>query len=165
MAEINLKKLNRRELLELLLQARQENERLQQEIEQLRAENGEQTLQVEEIGSIAEASLKLSGVFEAAQRAADLYLENVRLTCQEQSDTAERLRQEIGELETVLETKRRECDEMVAETQRYCENLVRQAQDKSARRWIDARTKMLQQVKEDGTESTDLTDPEKYTEL
>ena len=165
MAEINLKKLNRRELLELLLQARQENERLQQEMEQLRAENGEQALQVEEIGSIAEASLKLSGVFEAAQRAADLYLENVRLDCQEQSDTAERLRQEIGELETVLETKRRECDEMVAETQHYCENLVRQAQDKSARRWIDARTKMLQQVKEDGTESTDLTDPEKYTEL
>lgn len=165
MAEINLKKLNRRELLELLLQARQENERLQQEMEQLRAESGEQALQVEEIGSIAEASLKLSGVFEAAQRAADLYLENVRLTCQEQSDTAERLRQEIGELETVLETRRRECDEMVEETQRYCENLVRQAQEKSARRWIDARTKMLQQVKEDGTESTDLTDPEEYTEL
>ena len=35
-------------------------------------------LQIASAGSIAEASLKLSGIFEAAQKAADQYLYNVR---------------------------------------------------------------------------------------
>lgn len=33
---------------------------------------------LEEAGSIAEVSMELSGVFEAAQKAADIYLENIR---------------------------------------------------------------------------------------
>ena len=33
----------------------------------------------QEAGSIAEASLKLNKVFEAAQQAADQYLENIRI--------------------------------------------------------------------------------------
>jgi hypothetical protein len=35
-------------------------------------------IEVENAGSIAEASLRLNGVFQAAQEAADQYLENVR---------------------------------------------------------------------------------------
>lgn len=37
-------------------------------------------------GSIAEASLQLSGIFEAAQRAADLYLENIKRLHDETSE-------------------------------------------------------------------------------
>ena len=35
-------------------------------------------IELEKAGSIAEASLRLNGVFEAAQKAADQYLENIR---------------------------------------------------------------------------------------
>ena len=35
-------------------------------------------IELEKAGSIAEASLRLNGVFEAAQKAADQYLENLR---------------------------------------------------------------------------------------
>ena len=40
-------------------------------------------IELEEAGSIAEASLRLNGVFEAAQKAADQYLENLRRLSEE----------------------------------------------------------------------------------
>ena len=42
-------------------------------------------IELEEAGSIAEASLRLNGVFEAAQKAADQYLENLRRLSEERS--------------------------------------------------------------------------------
>ena len=73
-----LKELNRKELLELLLSMAKENERLKKKLSICEAELENRTIAVKESGSIAEAALKLSGIFEAAQEAADLYLENVR---------------------------------------------------------------------------------------
>ena len=40
-------------------------------------------------GSIAQASLELSGIFEAAQRAADLYLEKIKGMSEEASEAGE----------------------------------------------------------------------------
>lgn len=40
-------------------------------------------IELEKAGSIAEASLRLNGVFEAAQKAADQYLENLRRLSEE----------------------------------------------------------------------------------
>ena len=42
------------------------------------AENPDRTLRLEQVGSIAEAALSLNRVFEAAQAAADQYLESVK---------------------------------------------------------------------------------------
>ena len=46
--------------------------------ETLEAERNKRKIELEDAGSIAEAALRLNGVFEAAQRAADQYLESVR---------------------------------------------------------------------------------------
>jgi len=46
--------------------------------EALQTEREDRLAGLNETGSIAEAALRLSGVFEAAQRAADLYLQKVR---------------------------------------------------------------------------------------
>lgn len=117
MADKELRKLNRRELLQMLLMQCEESERLQEELDQLMAEHeamtesyerlkiklnvkderlnqkdtriAELTKEIEEMkasrkielaeaGSIAEAALKLNGIFEVAQQAADQYLMNVR---------------------------------------------------------------------------------------
>lgn len=48
---------------------------LQDTIEEMKASK---EIQLAEAGSIAEAALRLSGIFEAAQEAADLYLMNVK---------------------------------------------------------------------------------------
>lgn len=46
--------------------------------EVLEAERHKREIELQEAGSIAEAALRLNGVFEAAQKAADQYLESVR---------------------------------------------------------------------------------------
>ena len=73
MTEKELRKLGRAELLELLLEQAREFEALEQRLNAAEAALQSQQLQLETCGSIAEASLKLNGVFEAAQKAAEQY--------------------------------------------------------------------------------------------
>ena len=75
MTEKELKKLNRYQLLELLLLQTERAEKLQRELDETKAQISQQELQFLSLGSIAEASVQITGVFEAAQRAADLYVE------------------------------------------------------------------------------------------
>ena len=74
MTEKELRKMNRYQLLELLIMQTERADQLQKRLEEAEKELKEQSLRLSELGSIAEASLQLSGVFEAAQAAADLYL-------------------------------------------------------------------------------------------
>ena len=78
MADARLRKLRREELLQMLLDLERENEQLAQENRELREQLAKREIAIGQAGSLAEAALKLSGVFEAAQEAADLYVENVR---------------------------------------------------------------------------------------
>lgn len=73
-----LKKLSRQDLLEMLIAEEKRIEALEEELEAAQAELKERRIRIETSGSIAEASLKLNRIFEAAQAAADLYLENVK---------------------------------------------------------------------------------------
>jgi len=85
MTERELRKLSRLDLLELLLRQMEENERLRTELEQAQKQLESRELMIENAGSIAQASLQISRVFEAAQMAADVYLENVRRMAKEAS--------------------------------------------------------------------------------
>ena len=117
MTSKELRRLSRRELLQMLLAQCEETERLEQELgelteahetmsesyerlkaklnvkdERLNAKDAQiaelrdvieqmkasRMIELEEAGNIAEAALRLNGVFEAAQRAAEQYLLNVR---------------------------------------------------------------------------------------
>ncbi|MDO4891448.1 MAG: hypothetical protein Q3963_08785 [Coriobacteriaceae bacterium] len=77
MPDDELKKLKRTDLLERLLELMRENEQLKSELSKARSELDDRKLDVNEAGSIAEASMKLNSVFEAAQAAADQYLDNI----------------------------------------------------------------------------------------
>lgn len=46
-------------------------------------------IELEEAGSIAEAALRLNGVFEAAQKAADQYIYNLQQMCEARKDSHE----------------------------------------------------------------------------
>lgn len=78
MTEQELKKLSRKQLLELLLREAERVEELEAQIELLQQKLDDKNVGVTQAGSIAEAALKLNGVFEAAQAAADQYLENIK---------------------------------------------------------------------------------------
>lgn len=78
-----LKRLRRSDLLEMLLDLSKENQALRQELAKARQQLQDRTIRIQESGSLAEAVLRLNGVFEAAQAACQQYEENLRLRCQE----------------------------------------------------------------------------------
>lgn len=78
MTDKELRKLSRRDLLELLLAQSREQDALKQELAKAKEELAKRQICLEQAGSIAEAALRLNGVFEAAQAAADQYLESIR---------------------------------------------------------------------------------------
>ena len=78
MTEKELKKLNRYQLLEMLIMQTERADALQQQLDALQTLANAKDIQMSNLGSIADASLQVSGVFEAAQAAADLYLDAAR---------------------------------------------------------------------------------------
>ena len=78
MTDKELRRLSRRELLQMLLEQTGDVERLQAELDKTRAELNDRAIMLESCGNIAEASLKINHVFEAVQQAAEQYLANVR---------------------------------------------------------------------------------------
>lgn len=78
MNENELRKLKRVDLLELLISQSRENEELRRKLAEAEQKLADRQIKTDEAGSIAEAALRLNGVFEAAQAAADQYLENIK---------------------------------------------------------------------------------------
>ena len=104
MTDKQLKRLSRADLLELLLIQTKENERLRAELEEAQAQLESRRICVEEAGSIANAALVLNGVMDAAQAAADQYLENIA-----------QLKAETEQLHREAEEMRREAEEKLRE--------------------------------------------------
>lgn len=73
-----LQKLNRKQLLELMLEQSKRIDQLERQLLACQQELENRRIIAQEAGSIAEAAMRLNNVFEAAQMAADQYLENVR---------------------------------------------------------------------------------------
>lgn len=78
MNEKELRRLSRAELVELLLELSRENSTLRAQLDEAQAALQDRTLRMEEAGTMAEAAMKLTGVFEAADAACRLYMENYR---------------------------------------------------------------------------------------
>ena len=70
MTDKELRKLNRSALLEMLVEQSRENDRLRAQVDELQRLLSDRQLKINQAGSIAEASLQLNQVFEAAQQAA-----------------------------------------------------------------------------------------------
>lgn len=78
MTDNSLKKLNRIELLEILVAQSRQIEELEQENARLKEQLQSRKIEMENVGSLADAAVQISRVLEAAQNAAELYLENIR---------------------------------------------------------------------------------------
>lgn len=95
MTEKELRKLNRYQLLDLLVVQTTRADELQKKVDALEEKLRDRELQMSKLGSIAEASIQISGVFEASQKAADLYLNAARKQAGEILETARRQAAEI----------------------------------------------------------------------
>ena len=125
MTDEALRRLKRGDLLELLVAQGKEMEALQARLRRAEEALESRRIQLDEAGSIAQAALQLNGVFEAAQAAADQYLESVR----EQSKDTEALCARM-EMEA-----REKADRMMAETEAKCADMVAQAERETREFW------------------------------
>ena len=78
MTDRELRRLSRSELLEMLIAQTAENDQLKTRLAQAEAQLRDRRIAIDKAGSIAEAALQLNHVFEAADRAAQQYLERMR---------------------------------------------------------------------------------------
>ena len=78
MTRKELRRLSRAELLEMLIQQEEELNACKEQLARAQAELESRQIKISNAGSIAEAALQLSGIFEAAQRACELYTANIR---------------------------------------------------------------------------------------
>ena len=76
--EKDLTKLKKKEILEIMVRQGEEIDRLNAKIAELEKELEENKIEKDKVGSIAEASLAVTKVFEEADKAAKIYLENIR---------------------------------------------------------------------------------------
>ena len=97
MTDKELKRMSRAELLQMLITQVEENQSLQTRLEAAETQLKDRSLAVSETGTMAEAALSLNGVFQAADAAAQQYLDNIRqmqerqeLLYQEAEDEAKR---------------------------------------------------------------------------
>lgn len=119
MTSKELKRMSRGELLQMLLSQVEENERLQKQLEDIRTQLKDRRIVCENAGSIAEAALKINGVFEAAQQAAQQYLDNVQLLKDEQDQLCRKLEEEARE----------KADRILIDADEYKTNTVKEADE------------------------------------
>lgn len=116
MTEKDLRRLKRAELLEMLIAQSKEMEELREQMEEMQKKLDDRQIRLNRAGSIAEASLQVNGVFEAAQGAAQQYLENIKMLSERQEQV---------------------CAEMERKTRERCEAMEREAQKNVEERWAE----------------------------
>lgn len=121
MTNKELRKLSRAELIDILFELQTQNENLTAENRELAAQLESRQLQITEAGSIAEAALRLNGVFEAAQAAADQY---VRCT-----------KDSLAIAERTLAAAKRQADTLVQEATAQAQKLLADADARMESSW------------------------------
>lgn len=129
MAGSELKKLKRADLLELLIAQGKELDRIKAELDEAREQLSRREIALAEAGSIADAALKLSGVFESAQEAADIYLLSL------QANGAELYRGLDAKMQSIEAIKK----QMLEETAQKCAEMELEARLKCDEIWADGR--------------------------
>lgn len=147
MTDKELRKLNRRELLEILLEQSREIDRLRTRLEQAERQISDRQIVLDEAGSIAEASLQLNGVFKAAQQAADQYLESIGTLSRRQEEVCKKLETDSRrKADELLSGTQAMCEAMEIETREKCAKMTQEAQEKANLFWDEAQQKIWQLI-------------------
>ena len=136
MTDRELRKLSRTDLLEMLVDLSEELNRTKQQLEAAEEKLNKRQILIDNAGSIAEASLQLNGVFEAAEAASEQYLENICNLSERQEEICRRIEWECREkARRRLEEVERKCMQMEAETIERCAKMQAAAKAEAPGAW------------------------------
>ena len=110
-----LRKLGRKDLLEIILEQTKRIEKLELDYEKVKKELNEKKILIQNAGSIAEASLALSSIFESADEAAKTFINNVEEFAKQEEKN---IRKELKELKK----------KKIAEIEKECEKRLLNAE-------------------------------------
>lgn len=138
LSDKELQKLKRGDLLEILLEQSKENDSLvwqiakkDQEIRDLHNELADRKIELQEAGTIAEASFKLNGVLEAAEKAAQQYLDNLQRLYEKEEYLCNVKEQEVeARCQAALKKTREQCEEYIQMTEQRCMEREKEAEEK-----------------------------------
>ena len=124
MTQYEMKKLSRKELLQLAAEESAQSRILQEHLEIAENELHKREININEAGSIAEASMKLSNVFEAAQEACRLYTDNIQRLSERQESICAEIEKETKEKAAAYEAEViSRCERLEKDTKEACEKL------------------------------------------
>ncbi|MGN1001973.1 MAG: hypothetical protein ACI4PC_04305 [Oscillospiraceae bacterium] len=155
MTDKELKRLSRSELLEMLIAQTEENQKLQSRLEAAEAQLSDRRIAIDKAGTLAEASLALNGVFEAAEAAAKQYVENIQLLSEKQDSINRKLQEEteqecrrlLSDAQAQASETKREAETQAAETRREAEEYSKKLHSEADLYWnlvLDKAEKLLQ---------------------
>lgn len=121
----NYSKLSKTELLELLIAESEKNERLEAELTELKTKLSSRDFQINNAGSIAEAALAVSGIFDAAEEACAQYKENIRRLSEEQDKiNASREAESKQQAEQIINDAILRASRLENEVRERCEKMI-----------------------------------------
>ena len=124
MTQYEMKKLSRKELLQLAAEESAQIRILQEHLEIAENELHKREININKAGSIAEASMKLSNVFEAAQEACRQYTDNIQRLNERQERICAEIEKETKEKAAAYEAEViSRCERLEKDTKEACEKL------------------------------------------
>lgn len=143
MTDKDLRKLNRAELLEMLLTQSKEIEELQAKLSAAEEQLQSKKIAIDEAGSIAQAALQVNGIFDAAQKAADQYLENIKdLNGRCEAICAKREAESQSIADKILAEANERCTILEYNTKKQCEEMIEKAKTEAETYWQDVSTRL-----------------------
>ena len=122
-----LKKMSRKELLEILLEQAKRIEELENKIEKLNEKLESKKVIFKNAGSLADASLQLSGIFNVAQEAAEIYLNNIKeLKEKGEKELEEKTNKMLKDTERKCKKREKEANELLRNVELEVKNIVKQ---------------------------------------
>lgn len=144
MADKELRRMSRPELIEIIYALKSNEEVLKKKNAQLHEQLDDRTIRMEKAGSIAEASLQLNDIFTVAQKAADEYLNSIK------------------EANESMEDKQRaasiEADRVVSEAKAQAEGIIGDANEEATRIMTMAKEQAESAMSEARTASQQMTE-------
>ena len=116
MTDKEFKRLSRSQLIDIIYQLQLKQEELTTENEKLLKALSDKRLRVSNAGSIAEAALEVHNVIQAAQDAADHYVEEVKVRAENEYQRI--IRDADGKAEVIIANAKREAAEIKSQAKK-----------------------------------------------
>ncbi|MBQ9968168.1 MAG: hypothetical protein IJO88_05550 [Oscillospiraceae bacterium] len=114
-----LKRLSRRELVDIIYQLKKNEQEKLEQIAALEEELRDRRIRISVAGSIAEAAIDITNVFSAAQSAADRYLHEIeRMKEDTEAQCARKIEETDRKVAEILQNSEKKYDELEARCER-----------------------------------------------